>query len=325
VLTPLLELDASHALIGFPSHPNVGDCALWLGTVKLLETLGINIVYVCDTLSFSERQLRERVGGGTILLHGGGNFGDLWPRHHRLREQVVEAFPENRIVQLPQSIHFDSSATLARARRTINAHPDITILARDRNSLSFSEGHFEAPAQLCPDLAFGLGPLGASREPSTPILWLRRTDKEASSTASPATEVDVRAVDWMGYDDARPAERLYRILRKGSGTWARGVAREPPGYRLLQTPLWLLFGVMARMRLASGQSLLQQGEVVVTDRLHGHILCLLMGIPHVVLDNTYGKLRGFHETWTAESDLVHWAETGTTALELARTLGRTRI
>ena len=39
---------------------------------------------------------------------------------------------------------------------------------------------------------------------------------------------------------------------------------------------------------------------MVTDRLHAHILSLLLDIPHVVLDNSYGKVGGFVDAWTAD-------------------------
>ena len=38
--------------------------------------------------------------------------------------------------------------------------------------------------------------------------------------------------------------------------------------------------------------------MVVTDRLHGHILCSLLDIPHVLLDNADQKLSAYHNTWT---------------------------
>ena len=53
-----------------------------------------------------------------------------------------------------------------------------------------------------------------------------------------------------------------------------------------------------RERLRAGLHLLGAGELLVTDRLHGHIVALLAGVPQVLLDNSYGKLRGFWEAWT---------------------------
>jgi exopolysaccharide biosynthesis protein PssK len=66
-----------------------------------------------------------------------------------------------------------------------------------------------------------------------------------------------------------------------------------------------------------GCRLLARGKVVVTDRLHGHILSLLLGIPHVLLDNSYGKLRHFHETWTWSMPRVRWVESSAEARAVA--------
>jgi exopolysaccharide biosynthesis predicted pyruvyltransferase EpsI len=63
--------------------------------------------------------------------------------------------------------------------------------------------------------------------------------------------------------------------------------------------------------------LISAGRVVVTDRLHGHILCLLLGLPHVLLDNAYGKISNFHRMWTDGVSDVVWAESPENALDLA--------
>jgi pyruvyl transferase EpsO len=75
---------------------------------------------------------------------------------------------------------------------------------------------------------------------------------------------------------------------------------------------------LARARVARGLRTLSEGRVVVTDRLHGHILSLLLGTPHVLLDSAQGKLRGFYETWTRGSELVQWADSVDEAANLAR-------
>ena len=60
----------------------------------------------------------------------------------------------------------------------------------------------------------------------------------------------------------------------------------------------------ASSKPARGLGLLSGGERIVTDRLHGHILALLLGIPHIVLDNDYGKLAAYIRVWTQASPLV---------------------
>jgi pyruvyl transferase EpsO len=78
-----------------------------------------------------------------------------------------------------------------------------------------------------------------------------------------------------------------------------------------------LWDGLARERVDRGCAILSSGKVAITDRLHGHILCLLLSIPHVVLDNSYRKVSSFYETWTEASDLAHWAETPDEAVKLA--------
>ena len=83
--------------------------------------------------------------------------------------------------------------------------------------------------------------------------------------------------------------------------------RYPRRLRVLRRDSEATFDYQARQRMNIGCALLARGSVVVTDRLHGHILSLLLGIPQVVLDNSYGKVRQFHETWTKSMPQVRWA------------------
>ncbi|MCY7286993.1 MAG: hypothetical protein LH624_01750 [Cryobacterium sp.] len=92
VLARLLQPGSRVALLGFPNHGNVGS-ALWLGARATLARPGIDVVYVCEWRSYREEELRHCLGSvDTILLNGGGNFGDLWDGQQQLREAVLEQF-----------------------------------------------------------------------------------------------------------------------------------------------------------------------------------------------------------------------------------------
>jgi pyruvyl transferase EpsO len=65
---------------------------------------------------------------------------------------------------------------------------------------------------------------------------------------------------------------------------------------------------------------LARGRVVQTDRLHGHLLSLLQGIPQVIEDNATGKVRAYHDTWTHQCSLTHWADSPAEAVANARDL-----
>jgi len=69
----------------------------------------------------------------------------------------------------------------------------------------------------------------------------------------------------------------------------------------------LTFDARAAATIARALYILSLGRVVITDRLHGHIFCLLLGIPHVLLNNDSGKNWNFYETWTRDSPLCRLA------------------
>jgi pyruvyl transferase EpsO len=100
------------ALVDFPNHWNVGDSAIWLGELEILRYLGIRVVYICDHASYRAEALKKLIGDGLILMSGGGNFGNLYAYHQRWRERILEDFPNNEIVQLPQTIWFTADDSI---------------------------------------------------------------------------------------------------------------------------------------------------------------------------------------------------------------------
>ena len=56
----------------------------------------------------------------------------------------------------------------------------------------------------------------------------------------------------------------------------------------------------------------------MTDRLHGHIIADLLGIPHVVLDNEYGKIAAYLDARAGPDAIVTRATTSEQALTLAK-------
>ncbi|MFF2627063.1 polysaccharide pyruvyl transferase family protein [Kitasatospora griseola] len=296
VLRGLLPPGTRCALVDFPHHANVGDSAIWLGERALLRELDVDLAYVCDRHTFAEADLARRLPTGAIVLHGGGNLGDLWPHHQQLRERVVRAFPRHRIVQLPQSVHFDDPRNLARARAVFDAHPDLTLLLRDAHSLRQARDAFATRSVLVPDSVFALQDLPAAGTPHRRLLWLARTDHEAAPHAEPAPDRTVHRTDWNAGEGGGPdwAEQL-RSVRTAIRA-AADALRRAPSDRSAEA-LADAFDAHARLQLRRGCRLLGSAGAVVTDRLHAHLLCLLLGIPHTVLDDRNGKISSYRNTW----------------------------
>lgn len=299
-LDPIISGYSECALVGFPDSSNVGDSAIWLGELAWLRDAGVRIAYRCHERDYDRNVLAHSTPNGLILLHGGGNLGDLWPKLQRLRERVIRDFPRRPIVQLPQTIHFGDRDALARARAVFNAHPDLAIAVRDTASLALARREFQCRTFLCPDMAFYLGALSIPRVKDVDVLWLRRTDVEAVPDNQAVDDPRMLVTDWL---DPRPP--LVRRLREA---FQPLLLRYPRRLGTLRRYSETTFDYQARQRMDIGCGLLARGRVVVTDRLHGHILSLLLGIPHVLLDNSYGKLRHFYKTWTRSMPQVRWVE-----------------
>jgi len=304
----ILGVPDAYALVDFPNYANVGDSAIYLGELACLSALGLpRPAFVCDVRTFDRSALACRVGDGPILLAGGGNFGDVWPGLQRLREEIVRSFPNNRIIQLPQSIHFQTETALRRAREVIGAHRRFTLMVRDRRSLEIARRDLGIDAVVCPDMALCLGPL-ARPSPTRELVWLSRTDVESAWPGTPIDDAE-RPIDWVN-ERRTPLHEINRVLsaavRSGAlESFARG-------------SLGMTYVPLARSRLRRGVRSLSAGRVVITDRLHGHILCLLLGIRHVLLDNSYGKISSFHDTWSRDVNGVYWAASPSEAIAIAR-------
>jgi len=310
-ISPLLDAGPV-ALIDFPDHSNVGDSAIWLGERAFFDKHAIRIGYCSSLKTHSPEELTAAMPeGGTVFLHGGGNFGTMWKAHQDLRIDQLRRLRGHRIVQLPQSLFFDDDAAVAETARAIEQHGRFTLLVRDVPSLQFASRHFPCEVLLCPDMAFYIGALDRQR-PSVDIFFLLRTDHERAIEG----EIEGNACtfssgDWL-------SESRHAVRRVSAMARLLSLGDDPRVARLKK------YDRLAQARLKRGIALLSSGEVVVTDRLHGHILATLLGIPHVALDNSYRKLGNFIDAWTGDIDIVHVADTLHRASSLAAGLLKQR-
>ncbi len=320
VLDPLVPRDEPVALLDFPNHSNVGDAAIWLGTTAWLRRSGRKVTFTSEPATWSPAALRRALGRhGTILVQGGGSLGDVWPERQRFREELIRSFGDHRVVQLPQTLFFSDPFAERRARKTLGAHPDLTVLCRDEPSLALARERLGLRAALCPDMAFGLDPPRRPRGPREGVLWLGRTDGEGRAQAVHPRD-GLRRADWVAEAGARE-RRLERLLGRGlPAVGSRFARRAPRGLTLTAAPTARAYQWLAASRVARGVDLLGSARAVATDRLHAHLLCLLLEIPHAVVDTGYGKLTAFRDAWTHGADGVRWADSPAEAIELAEAL-----
>jgi len=322
-LAEVLDGARTVALVNFPNHGNPGDPAIWLGSRRLLSELGVRIGYASAWWDFDAASLRSAVGDAPVLLNGGGNFGDLYAGQQGTRVRVLSTLADNPVVQLPQSIHFADAANEAAMAELLAGHPRFTMMVREHRSAAIARDRLGVEPVLSPDHALGLGPLARTRTPKTPILWLTRVAGDLEYVDhEPEPADDVRRVEWLHGvpEDQAGWDVVGRLaLRVNENIHARW-RPEMPTAALLHAVAARTYPPLAWRWVRRGVDLLSSAQVVVTDKLHGHLLAVLLGIPHVVLDNSYGKVSGTLEAWTAGLPGVHRADGPGEAMAAARDL-----
>ena len=224
-----------------------------------------------------------------ILMHGGGNLLSYLNEDYN-RKRVLENFPDFEVILFPQSIwHNASEAETNYITHFYSKHQHLTFLYRDRNSYNLGKQLFSrVKCYIMPDMAFLIGATQRIMQPSHDILWLRRSDKESKMYEIPATAInyDVIVSDWWKWKTPKEKSRLED----------------------------------AYLIAANGMTFLQRGRVVITDRLHGHILCVLCGIPHVVIDTVNKKITSYMQSWTGGIETILVAHSPEDALNKATEL-----
>ena len=303
------------AVLDYPNYFNIGDHLIWLGILSWLDERGSRVRYAASRHEFSARTLESNLKSGPIFLTGGGNFGDIWPPHQKFREAVISRFRSRPIIIMPQSVYFHKETELEASKKLLNSHPDLTILTRDESSYELAAKHFTGCKVLrCPDAAFQLAGLIRLTSSETPrgLLYHCRQDRESAQNF-PVHQIGASQMvteDWVSINER--TRFLQKLIRKMPFLWHTGFSTPlPAGMRrraLESAQPWMpkvkkwhnpTLHQRSLCLMYAGIEQFSQYRFVVTNRLHGHILCVLLGIPHILLPNAYHKNRAFYSTWTS--------------------------
>lgn len=337
-LNKLISIRKPMAHTWFEESFNFGDSAIWNGQVDLIRKLNLDVQYSCSDKDYSANELRSAIGDdGIIMLTGGGNFGGMHA-YHKLRLTILDQFKSNPVIQLPQTARFTQAESLAITKQTIKAHGDITLLARDHMTHEIFNNEFRSDnvnIELCPDMAFMSGVQQKPSNPEVDIVGLLRLDNESNYIHDRGNVYNASLEKYLNI--CLPSKNTYTLSEtEGQQIEFLNNVMIDPGHTIEVTD-WYLTGISnnqnayktlghntkAELGVQLALNILSRGRVVVTDRLHAYILCLQMGIPHVVVDNNYGKLSSFHKTWAEDCQITHFVETMEDAFNLAREIVKT--
>ena len=222
------------------------------------------------------------------------------------RERIIELLPDMRIIQLPQSVHFDDEVGKSRFGQIARTHQDFHILVRDRASLAILK-QLNLKVELCPDMAFALGAVAESNEPVVDLVWLARTDHESVGQQKEEISVTTEKLDWL---HGEPGRFYSKFAAKFTVRIRRTVQMVYRHSKFLRDNAWAInsafFDSLAQSRFERGLRILSRGKVIVTDRLHGHILSTLLGKPQVLFDNHYRKIGNYLDCFSLSREAIFY-------------------
>ncbi len=268
-----------------PTYGNLGDQAI----AYAISCFCKRVFPDAEILEFQEETviqylswLKEKVKTeDLIVLQGGGNLGNLYPRYEFVRRTLVKAFPENKIIIFPQSIFFSEDSVgkyeMAIGRKAYEKNKRLTIFARDSISYAKMKNAFpETKIELCPDIVFSLN--GIVKENSRSGLGIcMRDDCEKTMTDKQLTEVigEVR----LQNKEKKRFDTVIEVNRPVIGEYRES----------------LVLGKLKEFAAC---------EMVLTDRLHGMIFSYITSTPCIAFDNSTGKSRYAYSDWLSTSKNV---------------------
>ena len=280
---------------------NVGDLLIYHGTEQFFKDHHINVTLKRCEYDLDLEEVKAKITPNTtILLHGGGNFGDLYPQHQKIREEMVTHFPNNRIIVLPQTAYFKHEENLQKSAALFRNHSDCHLLARDERTANLF-AKFSDHVYLSPDMAHQLyGTMETKQGKTGKKLYFLRKDIEASDVEKNIlTQIPINSTvkDWDDIlsktDDIVLAFswRMNKIANKFNLDCLKNLSHQ----------FWYTYTHKIVKRVAR---VFLDNDKVITTRLHGHIFSCLLEIPNVVCDNSYGKNSSYAKLWTQNLNFV---------------------
>lgn len=295
---PLIDRD--YVLYGLPYYNNVGDTLIWNGEIELLKRSPYKCRGVCSWCNYPKTVLPDDV---MILVTGGGYFGDLWRRGWQEVLDGIRPNRNHRIIIMPCSIFYEDAATRTADAEYLSGFPNLTILARDKASYDYARKYFRNEVMMVPDMAFCMNEKylaeKAAKQPERGCLYFCRGDKERSKDSIVIPESDYDTHDWAPMESLLPGERRFNsMMVQANRLWRISRALRDRAVH------YLYRRVYRRVMTDSGAEQLASYNKIYSTRLHAMILAVMLDRQVYFIDNSYGKIKSYYDTWLSDCSVV---------------------
>lgn len=297
-LTSLIRGD--YVLLNLPYYENIGDTLIWEGEEAFLSKLPYKCLYRSSIGSY--RANKNIDAATTILMQGGGNFGDLWDGHQQFRIDIITKYLANQIIIFPVTVHYSNKDEIVKDAQLMGQHENLTICVRDKNSYDLLTQYFSNNILLLPDMAFCIDPIQLKKylsKSTKETLLLKRTDKELSAEYDYKQHITQNGtIDVLDWPTKQKGNLIQKIIN-------RPLHRKSPFKSFAD---YYAYNFYRPYLIKKGVQFLSSYNNIYTTRLHGAILSTLLQKPYTFFDNSYGKNKGFFDAWLSDVDGINFID-----------------
>lgn len=202
-----------------------------------------------------------------IFIHSGGNLGDRGRWSETGRRMMIQNFPQNRIISLPQTIYFSDTVEGIKekeiTKKIYSQHNRLTVIGRDKES----------------------GKLALELFPSAQVLTI------------PDFVLSLQLEDFNLSSDFYQNDNIIACLRRDSESKFNSEERENiikscgPNPKVVDTTIDSPIDITKRQEIIREFLIIVLNhKAMVTDRFHGTIFAVICGKPTLVLPTVDHKL-----------------------------------
>lgn len=268
-------------------YSNLGDHAMTYAQINFLkrkfEEYEIVEITVNNTLKYLDYIKSVIKEDDIITLKGGGNIGVEYFREELIRRKIIKYFPDNKIIIFPQTVYFPDTSfgrkEFQNTTRIYKKHRYLYLFLRDRKSYNIMEAGMKHRIYLCPDIVWSIGNLNIKEKKTCEVLICMRNDVEGIYTER--EKENLKAM----------VSRLYNKIEIEDTVKSYYIGPKERYKELMK--IW---------------KKISSSKIVITDRLHGMIFSVILGVPCIVLDTYNYKLEGQYE-WIKDNEYVTYLKT----------------
>lgn len=264
-----------------PNHGNIGDQAIAYATTKFYEKYFPDykiLHFDRDSVYREYFAIKNCMNKDDfIILHGGGNMGNLYVIEEKVRRFVIKKFKYSKIVSMTQTLTFtDDFEGKNEKRKTVrvyNAHKNLLLISREDKSFKQMVNLFNCKVLNAPDIVLFLSNKLNLDSRRTLITTALRNDKES-------------------------------VLLDKKDFFIQRLKKEEDNVFIYDTNINRDLNIEDRENeIMEMWNNFKSSKVVITDRLHGMIFCVITRTPCIVLRSLDHKVAESYK-WVSNLDFI---------------------